>query len=123
MTSIIQEDQQLNIIVKIKLEKLDLSDLMTDILGLVIFNSGIRRYEILDILKRSSSTVHENLLKLEGMSVIFSDVLAKAKKGRRAYRFYPNVSVREFRDFKGETDEVNTDAKYSAPFPNIIKEV
>ena len=65
----------------------DVSDLQFQILKILQKEGCVSRYDIMKMVDRSSSTVHENLIKLVQKGFIDEQVRLKDKKGRPPYFF------------------------------------
>ena len=65
----------------------EVSDLQFEILKVLDREGPLSRYALMNILNRSSSTVHENLVKLVSKNLIHEQVSYTDKKGRPQYVF------------------------------------
>jgi predicted transcriptional regulator len=65
----------------------EVSDLQFQILKILDREGPLSRYALMNLLERSSSTVHENLVKLVTMNLIQEQLSYTDKKGRPQYIF------------------------------------
>ena len=65
----------------------DVSELQFRILKILEKEGKLSRYAIMSLVDRSSSTVHENLIKLVQKGLINEQIHLNEKKGRPAYFF------------------------------------
>ena len=65
----------------------DVSDLQFNILLVLRDRGPLSRYEIMKLVDKSSSTVHENLVKMVQKGLIDEQLHLKDKKGRPPYLF------------------------------------
>ena len=79
-------------IVEAELLKLSLSELQIQLISYILLNKeNVTRYHLMNLTHGRSSTVHENLIKLENYRIIKSAPKIVDAKGRPAYIFSPLI--------------------------------